>query len=54
VSTLNPAARRAAAGGMPLCGYFAGRDARAPPTRPRRRTGQMDPDETDRLAGYER
>jgi hypothetical protein len=23
--TLNPAARRAAAGGMPLCGYFAGR-----------------------------
>jgi hypothetical protein len=25
MNTLNPAARRAAAGGMPLCGYFAGR-----------------------------
>jgi uncharacterized protein YcfL len=25
MNTFNPAARRAAAGGMPLCGYFAGR-----------------------------
>jgi hypothetical protein len=33
INRINPAARRAAAGGMPLCGYFAGRGSRAPPAR---------------------
>jgi hypothetical protein len=33
MNTLNPAARRAAAGGMPLCGYFAGRGTQVLYTR---------------------